>query len=73
MKDKFKANKGQRSMLFSAAKLFNTYLHDFGSVDSGSGKLRLAGRLWEELGAGSAGSAGSARGARGARGASRWY
>ena len=48
---KFKTNKGQRSMLFSAAKLFNTYLHDFGSVDSGSLKLRLAGRLWEKYGA----------------------
>ena len=40
---KFKINKGQRSMLFSAAKLFNTYLHDFGSMDSESLKLRLAG------------------------------
>ena len=47
-------------MLFSAAKLFNTYLHDFGSMDSESLKLRLAGRLWEEHGAGSV------------AGASRW-
>ena len=57
---KFKTNKGQRSMLFSAAKLFNTYLHDFGSMDSESLKLRLAGRLWEEHGGG------------GVAGASRW-
>ena len=49
---KFKTNKGQRSMLFSAAKLFNTHLHDFGSIDSESLKLMLAGRLWEEHGAG---------------------
>ena len=47
-------------MLFSAAKLFNTYLHDFGSMDSESLKLRLAGRLWEEHGDG------------GVAGASRW-
>ena len=57
---KFKTNKGQRSILFSAAKLFNTYLHDFGSMDSESLKLRLAGRLWEEHDAG------------GVAGASRW-
>ena len=57
---KFKTNKGQRSMLFSAAKLFNTYLHDYGSMDSESLKLRLAGRLWEEHGGG------------GVAGASRW-
>ena len=50
---KFKTNKGQRSMLFSAAIILNTYLHDFESMDSGSLKLRLAGRLWEEHGAGS--------------------
>ena len=37
-------------MLFSAAKLFNTYLH--GSLESGSLKLRLAGHLWEEHSAG---------------------
>ena len=42
---KFKTNKGQKYMLFSTAKLFNTCLHDFGNVDSGSLKLRLAGRL----------------------------
>ena len=29
-------------------------IHDFGSVDSGSLNLRLAGRLWEEHGAGGA-------------------
>ena len=40
-------------MLFSAAIILNTYLHDFESMDSGSLKLRLAGRLWEEHGAGS--------------------
>ena len=45
-------NKAQRSMLFPAAKLFYTYLHGFGSVDSESLKLRLARRLWEEHGAG---------------------
>ena len=47
-------------MLFSAAKLFNTYLHDFGSMESENLKLRLAGRLSEEHGAG------------GVAGASRW-
>ena len=54
---KFKTNKEQRSMLFSATKLFNTYLYHFGSVDSGSLKLRFAGRLWKEHGAGRAADA----------------
>ena len=41
-------------MLFMSISSHNTYLHDFGSVDSESLKLRLAGRLWEERGAGGA-------------------
>ena len=47
----------QRSTLFSATKLFNTCLHDFGSMDSESLKLRLAGPLWEEHGVGNAAGA----------------
>ena len=54
---KFKTNKEQRSMLFSAAKLFITHFHDFGSMDSASLKLRLAGHLWQEHGVGDAAGA----------------
>ena len=42
-------------ILFQRMAGHQTYkIHDFGSMDSGSLKLRLAGHLWEEHGAASA-------------------
>jgi len=49
--NKFTTNKGQRSMLFKAAKLFNKYLYDFESMTSGMVKSRLVDCLWKEYGA----------------------
>jgi len=43
---KFKTNKGQRSMLYAAAKLFNCYLHDFNDLAPRVVKAKLAERLW---------------------------
>jgi len=40
--NKFETNKGQRSMLFVAAKLFIKYLYDSESMVFGVMKLRLA-------------------------------
>jgi hypothetical protein len=42
----FKTNKGQRSMLFSATKLFNEYLYDYENIAPGTVRERLVARLW---------------------------
>ena len=42
----FRTNKGQRSLLFSAATLFNTYLKDLAGLAPSVIKIRLAERLW---------------------------
>ena len=43
----FKTNKGQRSLLFAAATLFNNYLKDLKNLTPGVIKTELAVRLWE--------------------------
>jgi hypothetical protein len=55
----FKTNKGQRSMLFAGAKLFNKYLYDLESMNSRAVKSRLVERLWREGGADGAAGPGS--------------
>lgn len=52
----FKTKKGQRSMLYTAAKLFNKYLFDFQNMASSVRKIKLAERLWAGGGSGAAGA-----------------
>lgn len=47
---KFKSNKGQRSILFTAIHLYNEHLSDLENLSLGLVKEKLTGRLWATCG-----------------------